>query len=323
MSMFCRTLVAISLAAACASAALAQGFPSKPIRIVVGFPPGGVNDTLARVVATKMTELMGSSVIIENRPGAGGNVASAFVAKAAPDGYTVLSGSTSAVAVAANMYRSLPFDPLKDFQPVTRIADVPAVLIAGPAESAGTLDELIAAAKAQPGKMNYGSGGNGTIQHITGELFKLRAGVDVVHVPFKGGAPALVELVAGRLSYIFEPLPTALPNIQSRKVKPIAVTRKTRLAALPQVPTMAETGLPDFEMTIWIGFLAPSGVPRDIINRLNMEMVRAIRSPDVLERIAAQGVEPLADSVEEFRTVMAAENARMADFVKRTGIRLD
>jgi tripartite-type tricarboxylate transporter receptor subunit TctC len=323
MSIVIRLLVAFGLAFAGISGALAQAFPSKPVKIVVPFPPGGVNDTLARLVATKMTELMGSSVIIEHRPGAGGNIGATYVAKSDPDGYTLLSGSTAAMAVAAHLYRNLPYDALKDFQPVTRIADVPTVLITPAAESASSVLELVAAAKSQPGKMNYGSGGAGTIQHIAGELFKLRAGVDVVHVPFKGGAPALTELVAGRLNYIFEPLPTAMPHIRSGKVKPLAVTKPTRLAVLPQVPTVSESGLPGFEMSIWIGFIAPSGVPRDVINRLNAEAVRAIRSPDILERIVAQGVEPIADSVEEFASVIAAEEKRMADFVKRTGIKLD
>jgi tripartite-type tricarboxylate transporter receptor subunit TctC len=323
MSIVIRLLVVFGLAFAGISGALAQAFPSKPVKIVVPFPPGGVNDTLARLVATKMTELMGSSVIIEHRPGAGGNIGASYVAKSDPDGYTLLSGSTAAMAVAAHLYRNLPYDALKDFQPVTRIADVPTVLITPTAESASSVLELVAAAKSQPGKMNYGSGGAGTIQHIAGELFKLRAGVDVVHVPFKGGAPALTELVAGRLNYIFEPLPTAMPHIRSGKVKPLAVTKPTRLAVLPQVPTVSESGLPGFEMSIWIGFIAPSGVPRDVINRLNAEAVRAIRSPDILERIVAQGVEPIADSVEEFASVIAAEEKRMADFVKRTGIKLD
>ena len=323
MSIVIRLLVVFGLAFAGISGALAQAFPSKPVKIVVPFPPGGVNDTLARLVATKMTELMGSSVIIEHRPGAGGNVGAAYVAKSDPDGYTLLSGSTSAMAVAAHMYRNLPFEALKDFQPVTRIADIPTVLILGPSESANSVTELIATAKAQPGKMNYGSGGAGTVQHIAGELFKQRAGIDVVHVPFKGGAPALLELVAGRLNYIFEPLPTAMPNIRGGKVKPLAVTRPTRLAVLPQVPTVGESGLPGFEMSIWIGFLAPSGVPRDVINRLNAEAVRAIRSPDILERIVGQGVEPIADSVEDFAAVIASESARYAEFAKRTGIKLD
>jgi tripartite-type tricarboxylate transporter receptor subunit TctC len=323
MSIVVRWLVVFGLAFAGIGGALAQAFPSKPVKIVVPFPPGGVNDTLARLVATKMTELMGSSVIIEHRPGAGGNIGASYVAKSDPDGYTLLSGSTAAMAVAAHLYRNLPYDALKDFQPVTRIADVPTVLITPTADPASSVLELIAAAKSQPGRMNYGSGGAGTVQHIAGELFKLRAGVDVVHVPFKGGAPALTELVAGRLNYIFEPLPTAMPHIRGGKVKPLAVSKPTRLAVLPQVPTVSESGLPGFEMSIWIGFIAPSGVPRDVINRLNAEAVRAIRSPDILERIVAQGVEPIADGVDEFAAVIAAEERRMADFVKHTGIKLD
>jgi tripartite-type tricarboxylate transporter receptor subunit TctC len=302
---------------------LAQSFPSKPIKIIVPFPPGGVNDVLARAVALKMTEQIGQGVLIENRAGAGGMVGAAFVAKSAPDGYTVLSGSTSGFAVAAHLYRNLSFDPLKDFQTITRIAEVANVLIVHPSEPARSVAELIAAARAQPGKLNYGSGGVGTTEHITAELFKLMAGVDVIHIPFKGGGAALPELLAGRLSFIFSPLPAALPHLRSGKVRPLAVTKSTRLQVLPEVPTVAESGLPGFETTIWIGLLTPAGTPPDVVARLNAEAVRAIRSPDVRERIIGLGAEPLADSVEEFAAVIEGESVRFADFVRRTGLKLE
>jgi tripartite-type tricarboxylate transporter receptor subunit TctC len=310
------------LAVALPVAALAQAFPSKPIRVIVPFPPGGTSDILARVVGQKMAEGLGQPVVVENRPGASGTIGSAVVAKSAPDGYTLISGSTTTTVVAAYLYRSLAFDPVKDFQPVSRLASVPSVLIVHPSVSAKSVAEVIALAKAQPGKIHYSSGGAGTTQHLGGELFRYMANVDIVHVAYKGGAPALNDLIGGQVAMSFEPLPTAVSHIKGGKVRALAVTTPARIAALPEVPTIAET-LPGYEMSIWFGFLAPAGTPREVANRLNAEVVKALQAPDVRERLQGQGVDPIGDTVDEFAANMRAESARWAQFAKATGLKLD
>jgi tripartite-type tricarboxylate transporter receptor subunit TctC len=310
------------LAVALPVAALAQAFPSKPIRVIVPFPPGGTSDILARVVGQKMAEGLGQPVVVENRPGASGTIGSAVVAKSAPDGYTLISGSTTTTVVAAYLYRSLAFDPVKDFQPVSRLASVPSVLIVHPSVSAKSVAEVIALAKAQPGKIHYSSGGAGTTQHLGGELFRYMANVDIVHVAYKGGAPALNDLIGGQVAMSFEPLPTAVSHIKGGKVRALAVTTPARIAALPEVPTIAET-LPGYEMSIWFGFLAPAGTPREVANRLNAEVVKALQAPDVRERLQGQGVDPIGDTVDEFAANMRAESARWAEFAKATGLKLD
>jgi tripartite-type tricarboxylate transporter receptor subunit TctC len=224
--------------------------------------------------------------------------------------------------VAAYLYRSLPFDPVKDFQPVARLASVPSVLIVHPSVPAKSVAEVIALAKAQPGKLNYSSGGAGTTQHLGGELFRYMANVDIVHIAYKGGAPALNDLIGGQVAMSFEPLPTAVSHIKGGKVRAVGVTTPARIAALPEVPTIAET-LPGYEMSIWFGLLAPAGTPRDVINRLNTEVAKALKSPDVRERLQGQGVDPIGDTADEFAANMRTESARWSQFAKATGLKLD
>jgi tripartite-type tricarboxylate transporter receptor subunit TctC len=315
-------LILVVIAWVVASAALAQTFPSKPIRIIVPFPPGGTSDILARVVGQKMAESMGQPVVIENRPGASGTIGSAVVAKSPPDGYTLISGSTTTTVVAAFLYRSLSFDPVKDLQPIARLASVPSVLIVHPSVAARSVPELIALAKAQPGKLNYSSGGAGTTQHLGGELFRYMAGIDIVHVAYKGGAPALNDLLGGQIGMSFEPLPTALQHIKGGKVRAVGVTTPARIAALADVPTVGEA-LPGYEMSIWFGLLAPAGTPREVANRLNAETLKALKAPEVRERLLGQGVEPIGDSIDEFAADMRRESLRWSEFAKATGLKLD
>ncbi len=319
MSRFLLLLIATLIT----SGVQAQAFPSRPIRVIVPFPAGGVSDILSRSVAQKMGESLGQNVIVENRPGAGGMVGSAAVAKSPADGYTLVNGSTSTVVVSAHLYKSLSFDPIKDFEPVGRIASVASVLIAHPSVPVNSVRELIALTKAQPGRLNYGSGGAGTTQHLGGERFKQMAGVDIVHVPYKGGAPALTDLVGGQLSVIFEPLPTALPNLRAGKVKALAVTTARRIAALPDTPTLVEAGLPGYEMAIWFGLLAPAGTPREIVSRINAELVKAMRTPEVRERLANQAADPIGDTPEEFAATLRQESQRWGEFARATGLKLD
>lgn len=302
--------------------AVAQAFPAKPVRIIVPFPPGGTSDTLARIVGQKMSEGLGQPMVIENRAGASGTIGATAVAKAPPDGYTILSGSSGTTVIAEHLYRNLPFDPIRDLQPISRIALVPGVLVVHPSLYAQSVADVIAQARAQPGKLNYSSGGAGTIQHLSAELFKHTAKVDLLHVAYKGGAPALNDLLGGQVMMSFEPLPTALPHIKSGKLRALGVTTPRRIAALPEVPAIAES-LPGYELVQWFGFLGPAGMPREVTQRLNSELVRAIRSPDVRERLHSQGADPIGDSVEEFTVVMKRESAQWAEFFKATGIKVD
>jgi tripartite-type tricarboxylate transporter receptor subunit TctC len=317
MKLFVALALALAPAFACA-----QAYPSKPIRLIVPFPPGGTSDILARVVAQKMAEGLGQPVVIENRAGASGTIGAAVVAKAPPDGYTLLSGSSGTSVIAEHLYRNLSFDPVKDFQPISRLALVPGVLIVHPTLPAKSVADVIAQARAQPGKLTFASGGPGTIQHLSGELFRHMAKVDMLHVAYKGGAPALNDLLGGQVMMSFEPLPTAVPHIKSGKLRPLGVTTPARIAALPDVPAIAET-LPGYELALWFGFMGPAGMPREVTQRLNAEMVRAIKSPEVRERLQSQGADPIGDSVEQFAAVLRNESAQWAEFAKATGIKLD
>jgi tripartite-type tricarboxylate transporter receptor subunit TctC len=316
-----KLLIAAALALAPVVAS-AQAYPSKPIRLVVPFPPGGTSDILARVVGQKISEGLGQPVIVENRAGASGTIGAAAVAKAAPDGYTILSGSSGTSVIAEHLYRSLSFDPVKDFQPISRLALVPGVLVVHPSMTAKSIADIIAQARAQPGKLTFASGGPGTIQHLSGELFRHMAKVDLLHIPYKGGAPALNDLLGGQVMMSFEPLPTAVPHIKSGKLRPLGVTTPARIAALPEVPAIAES-LPGYELALWFGFMGPAGMPREVTQRLNAETVRAIQSPEVRERLQSQGAEPIGDSVEEFAAVLRKESAQWAAFAKATGVKLD
>jgi tripartite-type tricarboxylate transporter receptor subunit TctC len=300
----------------------AQTYPTKPIRLIVPFPPGGTSDILARVVSQKMSEGLGQAFVVENRAGATGTIGAAAVAKAAPDGYTILSGSSGTSVIAQQLYRNLNFDPVKDFQPISRLALVPGVLIVHPSLTAKSVAELIAQARAQPGRLTFASAGPGSMQHLSGALFRHMAKVDLLHVAYKGGAPALNDLLGGQVMMSFELLPTAVSHIKSGKVRALGVTTPGRISVLPEVPAIAES-LPNYELALWFGFMGPAGMPREATQRLNTELVRALKSSEVRERLHSQGAEPIGDSVEEFVAVMKKESGQWADFVKATGTKLD
>jgi tripartite-type tricarboxylate transporter receptor subunit TctC len=307
-----------------AGSAIAQAmFPNKPIRIVVPFPPGGTTDILARAAAQKMTEAWKEQVVVDNRPGAGGNIGAELVAKAPPDGYTMLMGTVGTHAINPSLYAKMPYDHVKDFAPVILVASVPNVLVVHPSVPANTVQELIAYAKANPGKINFASSGSGTSIHLAGELFKTMAGVQMAHVPYKGSAPAIADLVGGQVQIMFDNLPSALPQIKGGRLRALAVTSAQRAPALPDVPTVAESGLPGFEASSWFGLLAPAGSPRDAIVKVNGEVDRWLASPEAKEKLTSQGANAAGGSPEDFARHIAAETAKWQQVVKASGAKVD
>ena len=306
-----------------ATGAWGQAYPAKPIRLVVPFPAGGTTDILARAVGQKLTEAWGQPVVVDNRPGAGGNIGAELVAKAASDGYTLLMGTVGTHAINASLYAKMPYDHIKDFAPVILVAGVPNVLVVNPAVPVNSVQELIAYAKANPGRLNFASSGSGTSIHLSGELFKVMAGVQMTHIPYKGSAPALQDLIGGQVQLMFDNLPSALPQIKGGKLRALAVTSATRAAALPDVPTVAEAGLPGFEASSWFGVLAPAGTPVAIIARLNAEIANWLASPEAREKLASQGANAAGGSPEDFAKHIAAETAKWQKVVKESGAKVD
>ena len=304
-------------------AAFAQAYPTKAVRLIVPFPPGGAVDILGRAIATRLTEQLGQQVVIENRAGAGGALGGEMAAKAAADGYTLLMGSTTTMSINQYLYTKLPYDPARDFVPVTLVAFVPHVLVAGPAAPAQTLRDFIAYAKANPGKVNYASAGNGTPHHIAGEMFKQMAGIDMVHVPYKGTGPALTDLVGGQVSFMSVEILAAMPMVSAGKLHALGIATAQRNPGAPNLPTVAEAGLPGFEVTSWYGVLAPAGTPREVTARLSAEIARIVASADFRERLAALGATPVGNSPDEFGIFMRRESAKWEKAVKASGARLD
>ncbi len=316
--------VVVAFAAVAAPAVYAQAtFPTKPIRIVVPFPAGGTTDILARAVAQKLTETGGQPVVVDNRPGAGGNIGAELVAKSPPDGYTLLMGTVGTHAINPSLYARMPYDHQKDFAPVILVAGVPNVLVINPAVPANSVQELIAYGKANPGKLNFASSGSGTSIHLAGELFKTMSGVQMTHVPYKGSAPALADLLGGQVQLMFDNLPSALPQIKGGKLKALAVTSAQRASALPDVPTIAEAGLPGFEATSWFGLLAPAGTPKDVIAKLNGEVAKWLASPEAREKLASQGAIAAGKTPEDFTAHIVAETAKWQKVVKESGAKVD
>ena len=305
------------------AAAQAPAYPTKPIRIVVPFPPGGATDILARDVGQKLTEAWGQQVIVDNRPGAGGNIGSELVAKAAPDGYTLEMGTVGTHAINASLYAKMPYDNVKDFVPIILVAAVPNVLEVNPSVPVNSVAELIAYAKANPGKLNFASSGNGTSIHLSGELFKAMAGVEMTHVPYKGSAPALQDLIGGQVQLMFDNLPPSLPQIKAGKLRALAVTSSTRAPALPDVPTVAEAGLPGFEASSWFGLLAPAGTPPAIVAKINAEVAKWLATPEAKENLSKQGANAAGGTPEDFAKHIAAETAKWAKVVKASGAKID
>jgi tripartite-type tricarboxylate transporter receptor subunit TctC len=324
-------LLAIGLAAFAPFAALAQpggAWPTKPVRIVVPFAPGGTTDILARALAPELGKAFGQSFIVENKPGAGGNTGADLVAKSPPDGYTLLMGTVGTQAINPALYPKMPYDAVKDFAPITLFAGVPNVLVINPAKAAAykitDVKSLIAYAKANPGKLNMASSGNGTSIHLSGELFKSMTGIYMLHFPYRGSGPALLDLIGGTMDVMFDNLPSALPQIKAGKLTALAVTSAERSAALPDVPTIAEAGpVKGFEASSWFGLLAPAGTPPDIVNRIQQETAKALATPALKERLVSQGAIPGGSTPAQFTEFIAAESKKWARVVKTSGAKVD
>jgi tripartite-type tricarboxylate transporter receptor subunit TctC len=323
-----RRLVLASAFALAPRLVLAQGaWPSRPVRIVVPFAAAGTTDILARALAPELGRAFGQTFVVDNKPGAGGNLGAAEVAKAAPDGYTLLMGTVGTHGINASVYPKLPYDPIKDFAPITLVAGVPNVLVMNPAKAQAlgisSVADLIRYARANPGKLNMASSGNGTSIHLSGELFKAMTGSYMVHFPYRGSGPALLDLIGGTMDLMFDNLPSALPQIKAGRLKAFAVTSAKRSAAVPELPTMAEAGVPGYEASSWFGLLAPAGTPPDIVNRLQQESAKALGSPALKERLLAQGAIPVGDTPAEFARHIAAETKKWAQVVKASGAKVD
>ena len=306
--------------ALCSSLAFAQGYPTKPVKVVVPFTAGSATDILARNVGQKLSDLWGQPVVVEDRPGAGGTIGAGVVAKSPPDGYTLLVHS-AAHATNPAMYATLPYDTTKDFVEVATLAGQPNVLVVAPSTGYTSVADLIAAAKKAPGTLNFGSAGSGSGTHINGEKFKLAAGIDVVHIPYKGTPEALTDTLTGRVTYFFSPISAALPNIREGKLVALGVSTAKRSSALPNVPTIAEGGLPGFDYNLWIGMYAPAGTPADVVDKINADVAKALASPEVRERLAALGAEPMVMTPAEFKKFMRDEIEDSAKVVKAAGIK--
>ncbi len=322
MRRFLLAFLGLAMAVA-TSHAFGQAWPTKPIKWIVPFAPGGTTDILARTIGEKLSVALGQPVIVENKPGAGGGLGADFVAKAAPDGYTILGGTISTNAINASLYKDLPYDPVRDFIPITLIARVPNMLVVNNDVPAKNVAELIALMKKSPGKYTFASSGNGTSQHLSGELFKGIAGVDMQHIPYKGSPPALQDVMGGAVTMTFDNITTAWPLAKGGKLRALGVTTAKRSPAAPDVPTLAEAGLVGYEIGSWQGVFAPAGTPPDIVKRLNAEIVKIINLPDVKEKLLVLGAEPVGNSSEEFTVFVKAEVVKWGDVVKKSGARVD
>jgi tripartite-type tricarboxylate transporter receptor subunit TctC len=299
-----------------------RGYPTKPIRMIVAVPPGGPADTLARLVAPKLTESLGETVVIDNRPGANGNIAYELTARAVPDGYT-FTAVAAGVVINPSLYRNVNYDPLKDFVPLTLGITVPNILVVHPSVAATSVKELIALAKAKPGTVTFASAGNGTSGHLALELFRMTAGIDIIHVPYKGGGPALAEVVAGQVHALFSIALAATPQIKAGKVRALAITSAKRSPVSPDIPTVAEAGLPGFEVIGWFGWLAPAATPKPIVTRLHTELVRALKLPEVRDRLLSQSTEPVGNSPQAFAAFMKSEHAKWAKVIKAANVKVE
>ena len=314
--------IAATLLLLACSAALAQPWPSRPMRLVVGFPPGGGVDINARLLAPKLAEYLGQQVVVDNKPGAGTNIANEFVARAAPDGYTLLI-TTPAVAINMSLYRKLPFDTLRDFAAVSVFSESANIAVVHAGVPAKTVGEFVALARANPGKLNYSSAGAGTTQHLAGELFKLRTQTQFVHVPYKGTAPSLTALVAGEVDLSFANVPAILAHVKGGRLRPLATTGARRTELMPELPTMKEAGFAGVELSVWYAVLAPAATPREIVQTLGNAVVRATRDPDTRRRLLEQGAEPVGSTPEEFSRMLREEVTKWAEVVKVSGARTD
>jgi tripartite-type tricarboxylate transporter receptor subunit TctC len=316
----CAALAALTVPLA---PALAADYPVKPVRLVVPFPPGGGADILARLIMPRVAEELGQAIVIDNRPGAGGNVGAEHVARATPDGYTLLYGTNGTHSINASLYRNLRFDPVKDFSPVSRMTSIAAMLIVNPKVPATNVAELIGYAKANPGKLNFASAGNGTTSHLAGELFRTMAGIDIVHVPYRGGALAVTDLIGGQVQMMIDVMPNAFPLAKDGRARGLAVASAQRFPAAPEYPTLAESGLPGFEASAWDGILAPANTPEPVIRRLNAAIRTALEDPKIVGALLARGALPVAGPPEDFVRHIAESTKKWAAVVQSSGAKID
>ena len=304
--------------------ALAQeAWPTRPITVIVPFPAGGTTDIVARLAGVELSRELGQPVIIDNRPGAGGNIGSQAVARAQPDGYTLVMGTVGTHAINPSLYKKMPYDHIKDFVPISRVANVPNLLVANPSQPFKTVPELIAYAKANPDTLTFASSGNGTSIHLAGELFKVLTGVKMQHVPYKGSAPALADLMAGQTSIMFDNLPSSIAFVRAGKLRPIAITTLNRAPELPNVPTVAESGVPGFDASSWFGLLAPANTPPAVIKRIDDALIKVLATTDLKKKIIDQGGEPVGEKPEQFAAFIKSETAKWAKVVKESGASVD
>jgi len=321
-----RPFVAFLLAAAGllgASLVQADAWPSHPLKLIVAFPPGGASDAVGRIYAEKLAEALKQPVVVENKPGAGTAIAAEAAAKAAPDGYTLSLAPAGQLTVLPHLNKNLPYDPFRDFAPVSVVASVPYVIGAGPSTPANSVKELIAAARKAPGQLTYSSCGNGTLCHLSGELFKSQTGTDLLHVPYKGSAPAVTALLGGEVNLAFDTLTILAPQIKAGKVKGLVISSKERSPLLPNVPTAVEAGLPQYLVTSWFGIVVPAATPKDIVARLNRELTRIAKLPEVKERLANQGLDPESSTPEAFAKSIREDSGRWGKVVQSSGAKLD
>jgi tripartite-type tricarboxylate transporter receptor subunit TctC len=321
-NMCCRAAAASMLASLCAAAG-AQVYPSKPIRLIVAFPPGGSTDIIARIVGQKLGERLGQQVVIDNRGGAGGTLGTEIAARASPDGYTLTMGTTSTHVIAAGAYAKLKYDPVRDFEPLTLVATTPYLLVVHPGVKANTLKEFIALAKSQPGKLNYASAGTGTTTQLAMEMLKTAASIDVVHVPYNGNGPANTATLGGQVQALFGSMPAVLTQAKAGRLRPLAVGTPKRSPSLPDVPSVAESGYPGFDASLWLGFFAPKGTAAPILKRLQAELTAIAQSAEMKEQFERNGAEPLTNTPAEFTKLIKVEIEKYAKVIKAAGIKLE
>ncbi|MDB5902477.1 MAG: hypothetical protein JWM26_1355 [Betaproteobacteria bacterium] len=323
MSKLGRVTAAIVAAALIPMAASAQQYPTRAIRMVIGFPPGGGTDIVGRIVAQKLSESLGQQVLPDNRGGASGQIGTEIVAKSAPDGYTLLMAHIAALSILPSLVPKLPYDPAKDFAPISLAAIAPNLLVVHPSLPVRNVKELVALARARPGELQFSSVGSGSIQHIAGEMFKLQAKVDMLHVPYKGSGQSIIDLVSGQIHMDFGAIPPVLSHVKSGRLRAIAVTSEKRFSLLPEIPTISEGGVPGFDMSTWWGLVAPAGVAKEVVARLHTETAKILRQPDVRAKLANVGADPGGNSPEEFAAFIRAERTKYARVVKDAQIKLD
>jgi len=314
--------ITAAITAATLPGAMAQTWPAKPVRYLVGYAPGGGTDIVARTMGVRLTDMLGQQFVIDNRPGAGGNIATETLIRAPADGYTIMAGNIGPIAVNPSLYK-LSFDPLRDLAPVSLLALAPLLIVVHPALPAKNIKELIALAKREPGKLSYSSAGTGSSNHLAGALFNMLAGVETVHIPYRGAGPAMIDLLAGQVMLSFVTMPSAMSHIKTGKLRVLAVTSNKRSSIAPEVPTTAEAGLPGHEVSAWYSVVVAAGTPKPIIDRLHGALVKTLQVPEVRDRLIAEGADPIGNTPEEFGTFMAAETAKWAKVVKVSGMKAE